>query len=394
MSTLGLVWVVAVREIRERVRSRAFIVSVAILVLIVVMALVVVPVLAGGLAARERRSSVGLVDVTGPALEALESLGGDGQVRLRWFRDRGEAEEAIRDNQVDLVVVGGDRILVRRISGETAPLVEETTRVLRVAAAAQASEDPDAVLQAGLREDSVSVRSLDPLNGERAGRLGLGGVSAFILFILVALSSGLILTGVVEEKSSRVVELIVSAVGAPALLAGKVLGVAVLGLVQLMLLLSPALVGGAQAAVAGLVPWGWGAVAGLLVLWFLLGYAFFAYLLAAMGSLVSRMEDLQYSAMPLMLILFGSFYAVLPVLGDPGGTTAVVLSFVPPTAPGVMLVRVAAGAAPWWQVLLSVATMAAATVLVARLGARIYSVGILQQGRRLKLRQALRTARA
>jgi ABC-2 type transport system permease protein len=199
--------------------------------------------------------------------------------------------------------------------------------------------------------------------------------------------------GVVEEKSSRVVELILSTLRPRHLLAGKILGLGLLGFGQLLLI---AIVGlGLGAAGGALEIDGDVLVAAALALaWFVVGYAFYAAAFACAASLVSRQEDLQSVISPLSMVLMVGFFVSFAVLSDPDGTLATVVSFIPPFAPMTMPPRIALGEASTIEIVGALAVTIGATLLLIPLAARIYRGGVLRMGGAIKLRDAWRSARA
>jgi ABC-2 type transport system permease protein len=199
-------------------------------------------------------------------------------------------------------------------------------------------------------------------------------------------------TGVVEEKASRVVEVLLAAIPPRALLAGKIAGIGLLGLLQLLLF---GVVGLAVAAASGAIGLD-GADAGALavaLVWFLFGYAFWAALYAISGVIVSRQEDLQSSSTPLTMLLVVSYLLVFPALDDPSSTIAVVSSLVPFCSPIVMPARVVLGEAGGLEMAASLGLLAISVALLMALGARIYEGAILRMGRPLRLTEAWRLAR-
>ncbi len=194
--------------------------------------------------------------------------------------------------------------------------------------------------------------------------------------------------GVVEEKSSRVVELLLATLRPWQLLAGKVLGIGLLGLGQLVL---TGLVGIAAAFGTGAVdvPSGIAGVAGQVLIWFLLGFAFYACLYAALASLVSRQEEVQNVTAPLSVLLVGSFFLAIGAQSSPDSGLVRVTSIVPPFSTMVMPIRWASGNVPLWQVGLSMLLMLIAVVLLIRLAGRIYAGAVLRSGPRVRIREAL-----
>ena len=130
-----------------------------------------------------------------------------------------------------------------------------------------------------------------------------------------------------------------------------------------------------------------------VVLWFVLGYAFYAAIFAVAASLVSRQEDLAAVIMPTTMVLVVAFIVGIQAAANPDGTLAVVTSYVPGLSPLVMPVRQAAGDVAVWEIALSVAVMLVAIALIVRLGGRVYAGALLRTGGRTKIREALRAER-
>jgi ABC-2 type transport system permease protein len=198
---------------------------------------------------------------------------------------------------------------------------------------------------------------------------------------------------VVEEKASRVVEVVLSTIRPAQLLAGKVIGLGLLGLGNLLLIFG---VGLSVAGTAGALDVD-GAVlgaAGLALAWFVFGYAFYACAFACAGALVSRQEDLQSTMTPLTVMILVSFFLAFAVRDNPDGTLAHITAFIPMTAPLTVPPRIVTGDIPAWEVVASLVVTAGAAALLIPVAARIYSGGILRTGSALKLRDAWRAARA
>src|SRR5690606_16737085 len=195
-----------------------------------------------------------------------------------------------------------------------------------------------------------------------------------------------VLTGVVEEKSTAVVEVLLVRVPARHLLAGKVIGIGVAALIQLVLAVAAGMVSLALASVS--VPGEvWSALPMVLV-WFLGGYALYSTLFALAGSLVSRQEDAQAAAAPIMTVLIGAYLLVFFFGYAPESTASRVMSVIPPLAPLLMPMRMAAGAASVLEVALALVLMVAGVVLAWQLAGRIYNQVLLQRGTRISWRAA------
>lgn len=215
----------------------------------------------------------------------------------------------------------------------------------------------------------------------------LGGL--FIIMFIVMLFAGNTGGRVTEEKSSRIVELILASTRPVDFLAGKLLGNVVFGLVGGALLTAASV---AALKISGLatdlqVSWG---VVPLLLLSLVLGLLFFSSLYAGAGALVSRTEDLQSSASPIMFILMAAFYAPFVGIQFLHSTAMQVLTWVPPVSITVAPVQYAYGNITFLQALASLGLDAVATILILLLIARVYRNAILHNGQRMKWRQAIR----
>jgi ABC-2 type transport system permease protein len=199
------------------------------------------------------------------------------------------------------------------------------------------------------------------------------------------------LNGVIEEKTNRVVEVLMSALRPHQLMAGKVIGIGLLGIAQLLLIVVTA---GVAALAVGLVdiPDVSIGLIGSLLMWFVLGFSFYSVAYAAAGALVSRMEEAQSVATPLTLVGVAGYFAAFAVIENPDGVVAKITTFLPPIAPFVVPIRQAQGAISGWESILSIVLMLAASYGLIRLAGRVYSGAILSLGARVKLREAWRSA--
>ena len=241
------------------------------------------------------------------------------------------------------------------------------------------------------------------------GRAGSGQISvliavsvAMLLYVTIFIYGQNVLRGVIEEKQTRVAEVVVSSVRPTTLLAGKVLGVGAVGLTQ-MLIWGAASVLMAKYRVSLLQQFGAPAVPiqfpsiswqqGLmLVLFFVLGYTFYAALFAAIGATVSTEQEAQQAQMPVVLLLVISIMFLQPVLNNPEGLLATNLGWLPFSSPIVMPLRMSAVTIPPWQIGLSLVITVAAIWVLFSIGARVYAGAVLQIGGRIKLRDAWRSA--
>jgi ABC-2 type transport system permease protein len=244
-----------------------------------------------------------------------------------------------------------------------------------------------------LSPEPLTVTTVEPVDEEAEDRGGFAFVAVILLYGQLISMGYFVAMGIVEEKSSRVVELILSTLRPRHLLAGKILGLGVLGFGQLLL---TAAVGLGFAAASGALDLNADILiaAALALAWFVVGYAFYAAAFACAASLVSRQEDLQSVISPLSIVLMVGFFVSFAVLDDPDGTLATVVSYIPPFAPMTMPTRIALGEASTVEVVAALALTVAAILLLIPLAARIYRGGVLRMGGAIKLREAWRSARA
>ncbi len=188
----------------------------------------------------------------------------------------------------------------------------------------------------------MRVSALDPPEEDKTERSGLASIGAVILLSQVFGYGYWLATGVVEEKSSRVVEILLAKVRPAQLLAGKVIEIGVLALIELVVLVA---VGLTVAVVRGSIelPSGTAEIIALVVVWFLLGYAFYSSAFAVSGALVSLVEELQSSTAPMSMILFASFFVGIASTNNPDSTLATVASYLPTSAPLAMPQRAILG---------------------------------------------------
>jgi ABC-2 type transport system permease protein len=312
------------------------------------------------------------------------------RIEVRRFEDAAAVRAAVEDETVEVAVSGGAVIAREDPPEELELAIQAGARQVRAEALLREQGVGPAEAQRALDPPPLRVRALDDDEGD--GRSGVAFTASLILYGQLIVFGLAVATGVVEEKASRVVEILLAAIAPRALLAGKIAGIGLLGLLQLLLF---GVVGLALAAASGAIELD-GADAGALavaLVWFLFGYAFWASLYAISGVIVSRQEDLQSSSTPLTMLLVVSYLLVFPVLDDPSSTLAVVGSLVPFCSPIVMPARVVLGEAGAVEVAASLGILAVSVALLMMLGARIYEGAILRMGRPLRFTEALRLAR-
>jgi ABC-2 type transport system permease protein len=239
--------------------------------------------------------------------------------------------------------------------------------------------------------------------GSGAVSIIFAGVVAFLLYMAIVLYGQNVLRGVLEEKTTRVAEVVVSSVPSETLLAGKVLGVGAVGLTQQIIwvaasviifkLRAPLLARLGASTTPFELPSISVGLALLLLLFFLLGFVFYASLYAAAGASVNTEQEAQQAVQPLLIMLVATAVFINPILINPTGTTAHVMSILPFSAPIIMPLRLAIGSVPWWDLTVSLIALALSCVVAVWVAAKIYRVGLLMYGKRPTLREMGRWVR-
>jgi ABC-2 type transport system permease protein len=389
LSSAALVQLVARREISSRLRDKNFIISSLVIILLLVGVMAFQVILNSG----ADNVRLGVVAATPQLESALEAQGDayDVDLTLVELDDRAAAEDAVAAGDVDGALVAGagadPELIVEQTAGGALEAAV-TGAVTQVSLSEQLAE-------AGVEQldvPEVGVTSLDPEADRQEQRTIIAVIGVAILYGLLILFGNFVAQGVVEEKASRVVELLLATMRPWQLLAGKILGLGVLGLGQIVLIGVVGVAGtlafdiiDVPGELIGTVLW--------VVAWFVLGYALYAAIFAVAASLVSRQEDLGTVITPTTILLVVAFIVAIQAAADPAGTLAVVTSYVPGLSPLVMPVRQAAGEAAFWEVGLAVLLMLVAIGLAVRLGGRVYAGALLRTSGKTKLREALRTQR-
>ena len=403
MSSFRTVWRIAMREIREHGRSKSFLITTTVTFLLVA-GLVIVPGLIGGGTDMFTVGSVG--EGNEPIAAAAEELGNASDepdaepsvsIELREYEDRESAEAAMGEGEVDAILIHGSEVIVESVGGFG------ESSLLSLLQQGAASVELEAIVAEGgqAAADVIDMMTSEPLEtttltGPEAGDNTRGAVAyagLLLLYLAVLLYGNWMLSGVTEEKSNRVVEVLLSSVKPWQILAGKILGIGSLGIAQFAGTILVAFLAVSLTGTIELPSLDIGAVANL-ILWFILGFLLFAVMYGAAGSLVSRMEDAQNVAFPMSMIAVAGFFVSIAALGDPDGTVAVVGTFIPFTAPFVVPVRAALDAIPAWQYITAVVLTIATIVGLVLVAGRIYAGGLLRFGSRVKLREAWRSADA
>jgi ABC-2 type transport system permease protein len=390
------VWLVAKREIIERGRSRGFILSVLFTTLLVVGAFVIPTILFGD----EETTTIGIVEPAPTGLDAAITATAaqvDAPVEVVSFTDAAAADAALEAESVDAVAEvpadlssPGEIRFAQEPDQAATQIVSAAVVALRVQAVmAESGVDPTALAAA---QGVPTVESLDPQTEADESRFLFANIGAVLILVAIFSFGFTVLTGVVEEKQSRVVEVVLSTVRPRDLLMGKVLGIGILGLIQLLVFVVAAL-GAAVATDRFTLPTTTPYAIALLVIWFILGYALYSTALGFLGALASRMEEASNASTPVtMVAMISYFVAIFSVISDPEGIVATIATFIPASAPFVVPLRAAFDAISPVEVAISIAITIVAIWVLFVIGARVYAGAVLQTAGRIKLRDAWRSA--
>lgn len=438
---MNKVFVVVRREFVERVRTKAFLIGTFLGPLLMVF-LMVMPALmmSGG----TRTQRIAIVDATtdgvGARVESqlmTQTFTADGDTLPRYDLTRVAVDpariEAVRDSLVALtgfsqteqpgsfagvLVVSDATVIEGRASyfGGNVGSMETMGRLegsiaqaVRTARLERAGVDPAVVATAmiGTRMNTTKVE-----DGRATGESGeasfiLAYVMGFVLYLAIILYGQQTATSVIEEKSSRIMEVIASSLKPFQMLMGKILGIGAVGLVQLGIWAGVAFVASSQRGrIAGLFGVDPAAMQAMpipafpldlfvvFLLYFVLGFLLYGALFAAIGSMVNAVQEVQQVMMPVMLLVIFGFFGVFAVIKDPNAGMGLTMSFIPFFAPFVMPVRWSMASVPISQLLISLAIMVLGLMAVAWIAGRIYRTGILMYGKKPSLKEVFRWIRA
>ena len=395
--SLGEVGMVARREITERIRGRIFRIG-TLVILLAVGAAIIIPTRHHG--GGPTTQTVGVVGSLSPQTEQVVSTAGSqnqDSVQLVVEPSLAAAKTDLRAGKVDLAIVDGDLILLNQpatSNGSPADpaLVHDVAAYLGVLKAYRAAGLTPAQAAQVDKAQPIAVQTLTP--GSKQTTKGTSVIGLVLLFAMLTQYNTWILMGVMQEKSSRVVEVLLATLRPIQLLGGKVLGIGLVALGQATLIVAFALVVAAAVGsnlLHGTAP----LVLACQLLWLVLGYAFYCWMYAAAGSTAERQDQVQTLALPLSIpILLGYIFSITVASSGHPDLFFKILAYLPPTAPFCMPVLVGLGQVTWWEFVASVLITIAGTIVMAIFAASIYRRAVLRTGARVTVRELLgRTAR-
>jgi ABC-2 type transport system permease protein len=392
MDSQTLIRVIAAREFVTRIRTRVFAIS-TVLVLIGVGAYILLQAYVFN-QSTTTSLDVGFVGTAQSIAAAVraEALSSGVTVTVHPYTSEAIGKADVRSGTLNALVSGsgaGTTVFVQSTVDPTlqTALNDQTRQQVLTEYLTQQGLPPSGVI--GQLAFSVSVQELSPVNAARLEQIVIGLIVAGTLYVTLLAYGQFVAAGVIEEKSNRIVEILLATVRPWQLMLGKITGIGLVALVQVGLVAGVALVLASATKLVSIPTLSVDVVISGVV-WFVLGYLMYALLFAAAGSMVSRQEDVSSVALPVIFVLVAAWIIALTVAApDPGSTGTTFFSFIPLFSPVIMPVRIAAGVAPFWQVAVSVVLVIATIYVLAALAGRIYRNSVLRIGGRVKLADAL-----
>jgi ABC-2 type transport system permease protein len=401
MGSWSAINLVASREISVRWRSKAYRISTILLLVLIVAFILVMKLVSGG-------SSTTNIGYVGPAKSLAVSWQAGAKaagenLSLTEVPDDAAGRKQVGDGSLDafLTVRGGNsagdrpfQVVVERDADPTlvSTLNESFRRLALDQQIASLGGDPSQI-EAQVATAAVDVVPLEKPRDFNGQQLTLGLIAGILIYVSLVLNGQAVAQGVVEEKTSRVVELLLSTVRPWQLMAGKVLGIGAVGLIQMVL---TGVIGVIAAKAAGVLTISISLALGTVIwtiVWYLLGFLMYSIVFGALGALVSRQEDVGGAVAPvLMFVMVGYIIGISVLPSDPGSPVVEVLSLIPTFSPTMMPMRLGIGGVPVWEAILSVALVAALIPVLIWLSGRIYRNAVLRTGARVSLREALKVS--
>ncbi|TFI42004.1 ABC transporter permease [Rhodococcus sp. 1R11] len=392
LNSFSAVSLIAKREFTVQVMKKSFVISNVIILAVIVGGIIAYSIFSGS--GDEERDVIGIsgdqsiaavVEATGDAVGS--------PVDVREIADAGAARSGVESGDLDVALVpdgtAGAYTAVTEsdLTGTLRAVVEGSvsTQATNAALAQQGVDQNE--LGAATSAATVTVDAIDPPDPEAGQRTALALSAVFLLYAQIIGFGMYVAMGVVEEKSSRVVELLLSTVRPLQLLWGKILGIGAVGILQLALYGVAGVGAGLGTGVLTVTGAAVSVFAATLA-WFILGFAFFAVLYAAGGSMVSRQEDVNSTTMPLLILIMAMFFAAFYSVSDPESTLANTLSWIPPFSAIMMPLRIAAGVTSPVQIVGSAVLMIITTAVLAMGAAKIYQRSILRIGKTVSWKEA------
>jgi ABC-2 type transport system permease protein len=368
-----------------RLRSRPFVGGTIVMVAIVVFGIFGYSLVGG-------RTTPVRVGFSGEsqALEAVFTASATalGQpVTVSNVADEAQARTEVSGGTLDILVIGSARsptIVVKQSASSVAQAALERAVVVARLTAAGVTPATLATVMGGVQ---VPVQTLQPKGPGMTQDRVVGLSVAILLYIVLGVYGSMVAQGVVEEKATRIMEIVLATVPPSQLLAGKVVGIGLVAMLQVGIVAIVTLASVAVTNVVTTPALEVGAVLGYLM-WFLLGFLLFATGYATLAALVSRPDEVQSAVTPVAVFQIGSYLLAYLALANPSSPVVTIASMLPPFAPILMPVRTTGGDVPPWEIGIALVLTVAAIAGLTRLAGRVYANSAMRIGTRVRFRDA------
>ena len=376
---------VARREALMRLRSRVFVGGTAVMTVLVVVGIVAASLLASKTTPVRMGFNGGSQVLERSFTSTAASLGAT--VTVSDITDVTVGEAMVTAGTLDVLVTGSATAPTAVVKAAIASNVESALYLAAEAARLSDAGLPPAAVTSAMA--LVPVQILQPSTPRETQNLFAGLAVGIVLWIALGIYGSQVAQGVVEEKATRIMEILLATIRPSRLLAGKVIGIGLVGLLQLTIVGAAALVAVQVTNIAAIPALGVASILGDIS-WFLLGFLFYATAYSAVASLVTRQEEVQSAIAPISILQIAGYLLVYAALPNPSGPLATLCSLLPPFAPILMAVRMAATDVPVWQVGLAAALTIASIVGLTWLAGRMYTNAALHLGARVRFMDAFR----
>ncbi|WP_123043213.1 ABC transporter permease [Cohnella candidum] len=409
---------------RNKVRSKAFIITTLVLIVLVVVG-GNVPYLINKLGGGDKASSVGYVEGQHPEIvqqmqmyyAQQERLQDKTEVKLEVSTDETKLKQMVEDGSLNGYISFKDNAengfpdvtyhSKSALGSGTSSSLASTLQIVKtnmLVKDAGLTETQIRNLQTPveLKNEQISLTNENGKTEDEQGTaIGLTYVVVILLFMGVMISGQLIATEITAEKSSRVMEIIVTSVSPLVQMFGKVIGTFVVSVIQIAAIVGALVINLTMPQNSDALK-GFGirldtidpAMIVYAIVFFLAGFFLFAMLFAAVGSIVSRTEDLGQAVLPISMLTLVGFYIAIFGLTHPESPLIVVCSFIPFFSPFLMVLRVGLSNPGWWEIALSLGILIVAILGLGWLSAKIYRTGVLMYGKRPSVKELMKAMKA
>ncbi|WP_157858606.1 ABC transporter permease [Methanosarcina mazei] len=408
----GKTFIVARHEFLKTVRRKEFLFMTFVFPLLLAGIAIIPSLLVSTATVEDQR--VGYIDMTG-SFEFPESFISEGfsagpleakplTIELVRYEENSEAREALRSGRISSYIIVPENFL------ETGVIeLYSSKKEMSVPGAELSAELSDIAIDSLLKDrvnESVLQRVKDPINlrlynigdngesseqgiAEILASFGLPFLTGFLLFFSIFTASGYLLRGVAEEKENRIMEVLLSSATPTELLTGKIIGLGAVGLLQIIVWLSVIVIGGGYALPVRVDPM----ILFLALIYFLLGFLFFASMMAGIGAITGSLQESQQVA---GIFTFAAAFPLVfmqLILTNPDSPAAVFLSLFPFTSPVTMLSRIAASEVPFYQITASLFILFVSIHVVIIISSRLFRIYLLMYGKRPEVKEILKSIR-